>query len=91
MYILAGLTSVASGTMYSASFASSSLTMSAASPTSPEGAGREGCGGTTTCEHSATVMSGRAMRHSCKAISTSFGDGLRVMEYNYTFVDGVGG
>ena len=37
----------------------------------------EGWAGTMTCEHSATVISGRAMRHSCKAIRTSLGDGLK--------------
>ena len=51
--------------------------MSAASPTPSEGAGREGWVGTVTWEHSYTVISGSAIRHSCRAINTSFGDGLQ--------------
>ncbi len=67
--------------MYSASFVRSRLTMSAASPTCFAGLtcladGREGCGGTTTCEHSAIVIRGSAMRHNWRATNTSFGDGL---------------
>ena len=42
-----------------------------------EGRGREEWGGTTTWEQSATDIRGSAIRHSCSAMSTSFGEGLR--------------
>ena len=36
--------------------------------------------GTVILEHSATVIRGRAIRHNCSAINTSFGEGLQVIE-----------
>ena len=38
---------------------------------------REGWEGTVTLEHSTTDIKGRAIRHSCNAISTNLGDGLK--------------